>query len=253
MNRLQSELHRLYLMPGPVPGAEDGNDCLVDTAGRVRAMVLELRRPASWELLARVWKGVQTEWAWPAPGIAVSGTDALQLWFALALPISTGEARAALGSMRERFLSEVDPRRIGLLPNPDVPATDPARHARLVPAVQTATGNWSAFVTPDLAAVFADTPWLDIPPGEENQAALLRTLALTTRPAFDAALERPGSVSPPPSAAAPGPALPPSPTSADVDPRQFLQRVLNDESVALALRIDAARALLSRPAQTRPS
>ena len=30
----------------------------------------------------------------------------------------------------------------------------------------------------------------------------------------------------------------------DVDPRRFLQQVLNDETVALALRIDAAKALL---------
>jgi len=32
----------------------------------------------------------------------------------------------------------------------------------------------------------------------------------------------------------------------DVDPRRFLQHVLNDETVTLALRIEAAKALLQR-------
>jgi hypothetical protein len=32
-----------------------------------------------------------------------------------------------------------------------------------------------------------------------------------------------------------------------VDPRRFLQQVLNDEAVALPLRIEAAKALLQRP------
>ena len=42
-----------------------------------------------------------------------------------------------------------------------------------VPQLQAETGRWSAFVAPDLAAVFGDEPVLDIPPGDEAQAELL--------------------------------------------------------------------------------
>ena len=71
MNRLQSELHRLYL---PRSSAQAENDPrsspLIDREGRVRALVMELTRPASWELLSRVWQGVQAELELPAPAIA---------------------------------------------------------------------------------------------------------------------------------------------------------------------------------------
>jgi hypothetical protein len=53
MNRLQQELQRLY---GPQADAHLGLDLdvrgLVDAQGRVRAMVLELARPADWAALA---------------------------------------------------------------------------------------------------------------------------------------------------------------------------------------------------------
>ena len=49
--RLRSERERLF---GP------GEN------GQVRALVLALARPADWEVLGRVWKGVQDELGWPA-------------------------------------------------------------------------------------------------------------------------------------------------------------------------------------------
>ena len=116
-----------------------------------------------------------------------------------------------------------------------------AWQAALVPAQQGATENWSAFVAPDLAPVFADTPWLDIPPSVEGQADLLAKLQSIKPAALDAALQR---LQPQDATA---PEAPPPATTPDVDPRRFLQQVLNDETVALALRIEAARALLHRP------
>lgn len=226
MNRLQSELHRLYLLPSP----EDGGR-LMDEAGQVRAMVMELTGPADWEPLSRVWRGVQLDLQWPAPAIAVSGTDGLQLWFSLQQPVSAARAAAFLAHLQSRYLADIaPPSRLRWSPSGQSFGT------ALVPAEQASTGNWSAFVAPDLAPVFADTPWLDIPPGIEGQADLLARLESIKPAAFDALLKTPEPMSQAPQA---------STTDArDVDPRRFLQQVLNDETVALALRIEAAEALL---------
>ena len=212
MNRLQSELQRLY--------AADGGD--------VRALVLELARPADWDALGQVWRGVQADLQLPAPGIAVSGTDGLQLWFSLQQPVSAARAGDFLARLRARYLPGIAPTRVRA-------ATQPPT----VPAQDAATGNWSAFVAPDLAPVFADTPWLDIQPGAEGQADLLARLESVKPAAFDAAMLQ---LQPAATPAADPSAVDGAPQ--DVDPRRFLQRVLNDETVALALRIEAAKALL---------
>ncbi len=231
MTRLQTELNRLYRPRHQVPGPADG--------APVRAMVLELTGPPEWETLSSAWRGVQAELALPAPGIAVSGTDALQLWFSLAEPVAPGRARAFLEGLRRRFLGDVDTRRVRLL-------TDAAP----VPAEQPRSGNWSAFVAPDLAPVFAETPWLDIAPNEEGQAALLGALEVTKPAAFEAALRALGPAEEGLArAAAEAVATPelrahPVPAPADADPRRFLQQVMQDERAPLALRVEAARVLL---------
>jgi hypothetical protein len=51
MNTLQAELNRLYL--------EESS--LIAPDGRVRALVLDLARPADWNVLSAVWQGVQTD------------------------------------------------------------------------------------------------------------------------------------------------------------------------------------------------
>lgn len=211
MNRLQSELNRLYHSPAP---------------GDVRALLLELARPADWDTLGAVWRGVQADLQLPAPGIAVSGTDGLQLWFSLQQPVTEARGGDFLARLRTRYLGGVASARMRLLASSALPP---------IPAQEAATGNWSAFVAPDLAPVFADTPWLDVPPGADGQADLLARLESIKPAAFEAAL----------------PALAPATPSsqdgtADIEPRRFLQRVLNDETVTLALRIEAAKALLDR-------
>jgi hypothetical protein len=241
MNRLQTELERLYL-GGLVFATKDAQDLsLVDARGRVRALVLEVVNPTGWDALSEVWHGVQMELELPAPAIAVSGQDGLQLWFSLETAIPADRAQAFLDALRLRFLSHIAPARVRLWPTPD----EPPRHAALVPALQAGTGNWSAFVAPDLAAVFSETPWLDVEPGEEGQAALLRGLQSIKPAAFDVALAgmRATARQAPEAESALAPATPPSPGATD-DPRQFLLRVMNDEAVALALRIEAAKALL---------
>ena len=95
----------------------------------VRAMVMELRRPPSWEVLSRVWHGVQTELELPAPAIAVSGIDGLQLWFSLAEPIAVPHAHAFLECLRSRFLPDIESSRIRLMAASDASALRQELHA----------------------------------------------------------------------------------------------------------------------------
>ena len=214
MNRLQSEWQRLYRLD------DDGAD------DQVRSMVLALGRPADWTALSKVWQGVQADLALPAPAIAVSGVDGYQIWFSLAEPWPAAQAMAFLEALRVRYLPGIARERIDLL-----------RDAPTVPTLQAPTGNWSAFVAPDLAPVFADTPWLDIPPSPDGQADLLCRLESIKRADFQSALERLKPVRAEAPGAHAGLMNTPSPTS-------FLLDVMNNERVELSLRIEAAKALL---------
>lgn len=216
--RLRTELQRLYHLD--------------EVHGQARAMVLELARPADWTALAAVWQGVQTELALPAPAIAVSGTDGYQVWFSLSEPCATAQAMAFLEALRERYLRGIAPQRIGLMLAPPT-----------VPALQPATGHWSAFVAPDLAPVFNDTPWLDIPPSPDGQADLLVRLDSIKPEDFQRALARLATTPSPVTATSTEHGLPTSKTHAR-SPRDFLLEVMNDERVELGLRIEAAKALL---------
>lgn len=261
MNRLQSELNRLYHAQAQEHANAAVEPALSGTGDTVRAMVLEITQPAGWAQLSSVWRGVQADLALPAPAIAVSGTDGLQLWFSVAEPIPAEQAHMFLERLRLRFLADVDIRRVRLMPDAMAPLQHPHRHARWIPALQEETGNWSAFVAPDLAPVFDDTPWLDIAPSEEGQANLLRAIDVMAMDVFDhamAALARgaPAVPSSPPvaptprasdaAASAPSPSAPATParTAAGHEALEFLRRVLRDDSAPLGLRIEAAKALL---------
>lgn len=156
MNPLQIELQRLYEAP----------------EGQVRALILELARPADWDLLAPLWRGLQTDLGLPAPAIAVSGVDGYQLWLSLAEPVPLAEAAAFLEGLRQHYLGAVAPKRISLMPS----LSDATTQALPVPCQQAATGYWSAFVAPDLAPIFTNEPWLDQAPSPDAQAHVLARL-----------------------------------------------------------------------------
>jgi hypothetical protein len=209
MNRLQGELQRLY-----------GN-----------AMVLELAGAGGWTELAKVWTGVQADLELPAPGIAVNGSDAYQLWFSFPDTVSASDAEGMLAVLRARYLGDVRPHRIRF-------------NAKAAPPpFQAAPERWSSFVTPDLAALFDEGPWLDLPPGDDAQAELLSRLKSIPADALRRALPR---LVPAPQAGTPAPqaGTPSSQTPERDDPRRFLLRVMNDATVEMRLRIEAARALL---------
>lgn len=261
MTRLLSELQRLFL---PAPTATPPDD-------RVRALMLALRGPADWATLSTVWAGVQQELGLPAPAIAISGQDALQLWFSLAQPVPPAEGLRFLEALCGRYLPELPPRRVQCHAGPPAPtegAGSPWPPTRMPSSDAGDAGNpggrgngsdddgerWSAWVAPDLAPLFADTPWLDLPPGEDGQAQLLAVLKPIAPAAWAAAmasLAPPRGAHVPPAAvdaspASPGaPAVAPDATSARAAARQFLRGVMDDPQAPLPLRVEAAKALLS--------
>jgi len=268
MDPLDTELDRLFAV---APGASPMT--LADAAGRTRALVLEVAQPTGWDALAPLWQGVQADLDLPAPAIAVSGTDGLQLWFSLESPVDPAQGHAFLDALRARFLPAVPLARVRLLPDPAQPGRSPA----MVPALQVNCTDWSAWVAPELAVMFTDTPWLDIEPVDDGQAALLRPLRPIKPAEFDAALARlrepasradvpsgdparaaaGASIAGPAGERAPGPlaeqaktptaALAATTASPTEDgPRGFLLRVMHDERIDMALRIEAAKALLGR-------
>lgn len=258
MSRLHSEFARLFLPaadaaeqapPAPTPAG------LLDAQGRTRALVLELAAPADWARLKAVWQGVQANLGLSAPAIAVSGTDGLQLWFSAPMPVAPADARRWLQALCRRYLPGLPPHRLRLYPRTEPAATagDAAPHAVPVPARQADGATWSAFVAPDLVPLFEETPWLDSEPSEEGQAALLERVGVMKVGWFEAALGHGSEAGDAPQ----GTPLSPSPPAPPVDQRVgtaaasrrheaalFLQRVMNDETAPLAVRVEAARVLL---------
>jgi hypothetical protein len=246
MNRLQRELQRLYGLD-----ADDGRILDPDTVGpvdvqgqvrvKVRVMVLELARPPDWAALSTVWSKVQTDLGLPAPAIAVNGSDGLQLWFSLLEPVPVPQAGTFLDALRRCYLGDVSPLRVALLPAFDTASARSPLHARPVPALQTGSDRWSAFVATDLVPIFADEPWLDVPPNPDGQAQLLESLKCIPAEEFERALQRLRPLADP---AAPAPAsMAEEPAAASLDPKRFLLDVMNNDSLDLALRVEAAKAL----------
>jgi len=258
MTRFQTELQRLFLPPDALP-IRLGEDLapLLRASGHARAAVLSLARPADWDRMLRVWQGVQTDLGLPAPGIAVNGTDGYQLWFSLQEPVSEGELHAFLEGLQARYLGDIAPRRVALWPCTDAHGACTSFESGLRVAASTGPERWSAFVTPDLARIFSGDPWLDMAPADASQADVLAHLVSARPDVFDTACARliPGAVvspaySPEPSAGvAPPPPVAPQHYPPFDRPEAFLRQVMNDSTVALALRIEAAKALLAHASQ----
>lgn len=256
MNPLQAELHRLYLPEHPPADAQHpaGNEAgLIDANGHVRAMVLAVAQLAGCSCVLALWQGVQDELGLPAAAMAVSGSG-YQVWFSLREPVPAAQAMVFLESLRLRYLAEVAERHVVMWPVSE--ASGQIQHAQGVPAQQADTGHWSAFVAPGLISMFADEPWLDLPPSADAQAKLLANFESMSPAGFRQALAR---LRPSGAAAAPDTALAAvdmtgganAPrdaaytfTGESTDPHRFLLAVMNDPAVEMHLRIEAAKALL---------
>lgn len=238
MHRLDTERQRLFHLP------EGG---LGPHQGRVRCLWIELSRPADWPSLRAVWQALQTELDLPAPAIAVSGQGGLQLWLPLAQPVALAEAAAFLDALCRHHLpglTDLKPGRLRCWP--DAQGTLPAPAAVPAPVTGGDEPRWSAFVTPDLPAVFGEDAWLDLPPGDDAQADLLSRIQPVTPAAWAVARQRLGLNRPAvPEPAADTPAAAFAAATGATTPVAFLRSVMNDPQAPLALRVEAARALLA--------
>lgn len=265
MSKLSGELARLYFLPdqewqSPEPAAEgaapagglltpallaralDGGEAvalrLAGAAGKGRTLVVAFERAADWAPAAELWLAVQNELDLPAPAVSVSGGKGYCVWFSLAEAVTPEEARAFLEGLRRRYLAALPAESLRL---------GPAERAwvGLTPAL-VAPGKWSAFIDPELGAMFSDEPWLEMAPNPDRQADLLARLASIPGADFRHALglldadSAPSEAVPPPPPPAAGAPL----QDGYGDPQAFLLAVMNDPSVSTRQRIAAARALM---------
>lgn len=256
MNRFESHFAKLYAteptdIPSPAPLISTGSH------PHTRLLVMDVQGSQAWSALAKVWEGVQADWEWPAPGIVVSGKQSFQLWFSLATPQPTQAVHDAGLQLVASYLGDVKPALVTVYPHPaqasstaTPPGTEsPWQHVPHRPLDSPVTDQWCACVARDLAPVFADTPWLDIPPNPEGQADLLSTLRSLPNDRWQALVT---TVHPSPSTHPSVPPVTPRPAGASTstshpnqDPRQFLLDVMNDTQVDIRWRIEAAKALLN--------
>lgn len=257
MNRLQTELRRLYLASNAKGDDTNFDESgLISPDGGVRAMVLELARPADWKALSAVWQGVQADLELPAPAIAVSGIDGYQLWFSLSEPVPATQAHGFLESLRLRYLGQLAPKRINMRPSFGTSTPSQPEHAKVVPALTGDSGQWSAFIAPDLAAVFSDEPWLDVCPNPDAQADVLSRLKSIKAADFQMVMDRLNTAA---KTAVTHSALPTTERASSTStpqntnesaakssqgPKRFLLDVMGDSTLEMHLRIEAARVLL---------
>ena len=209
MEKLISELIRLYLLPGS-PAAQalaqrapDGPCNPVGLAsgdGLTRAIALPFRKAAGedaqhWERLCTVANGLQADFGFPAPAVSVASAGGYVLWLSLEAPVPVAEAR--------RFVAGLDRLWPDTLPLSDTVGAP----VELPPCLNGATGHWAAFIHPGMGASFADESGLDMAPPAAGQVAFLEGLHSITADQFRAALDR---LAPP----APAPVAPPAPSPA---------------------------------------
>lgn len=219
--------------------------------GHTRTGVLGLRGPADWDAVLGVWQSVQADAGMPAPAIAVNGADAYLLWFSLQTPVPLVVMDGFLAALQASHWPEVAPQRVLRWPAP-VQGTAQTLASACVPAEQ-GPERWSAFLAPDLARLFADTPWLDFPPSDASQADVLAALQSASPSVFDEAcrrLQRPAGGVPlaaqPTAAALQAAAVHTrAPGTAQAEAEAFLLQVMRDAAMEMPWRLQAAHSLLT--------
>lgn len=249
-DRLAAELERLY---GFQHQTEVGELERSDS----RVLILELRKPSEWQSLAVIWNAFSLEWGMPAPGIAVNGSNGVQLWFSLSQPASLETCECFLAALCKQFLTGLPAGRVAWFPRSQSLSGPMNGLSMEVPVNVSGTDQWSAFVTRDLAAVFGDEPWVDVPPVRDQQAEMLSRLSSMSTAQMEAVLGILGARSP--SAQAnldSGTVAPLSPRSVNKastsrsswqGPAEFLWGTMNNSALPMGERIEAAKALLPYP------
>ncbi|NTV70300.1 MAG: hypothetical protein HGA71_09160 [Azonexaceae bacterium] len=203
MNRLISELTRLYFLPDQewlswqpdengervymgegkltpeilaerlMTGSNLGLS-LVSSQGMLRTLVICIDRGCYWEQLAALYQAVQEDLDLPAPAISVSVEDGYQLWFSLAEPVPSQQAQFFLNALRLKYLVDIPLSRLKF--RPAIEACANAESLSVLPLMQTLTEpaeRWSAFIDPTMGSMFVDESWLEMAPNLDKQAAML--------------------------------------------------------------------------------
>ena len=249
-DRLETELERLFGLPVNSVNTEEN---LTDS----RLLILELSKPGIWSPLAVVWHAFVSDWGMPAPAIVINGSDGIQLWFSLTQPAPIATCTRLLMGLRSRFLNGLAYDRVTCFPGFNRNSSEQSDPSNRVPACVPGTDHWSAFVTRDLAAVFGDEPWVDVPPVRDQQAEILSRLSSMTPAHLDFVVGQLESVD----AASPNVAASDREKPLDVSdsrtgsgppqewrgPAEFLWATMNNASLPMGERIEAAKALLPYP------
>lgn len=180
MQKLISELKRLYLPPTPLSpallehrllGQTSDGVALASADGQTRAMLMAFPKMVDgadgqhWTRLCEVANAMQVELGLPAPAVSISGGAAYGLWLSLDTAVPTALAQQFLGLLHAAFCPGVE----------HVPHA-PAALVALPPCLHPRTGKWAAFIHPGLGASFADEAGLEMAPPFAGQAALLDSL-----------------------------------------------------------------------------
>jgi hypothetical protein len=228
---------------------------LVNSDGMVRAMVLGFERATDWDLVAKLYQGIQEDFELPAPAVSISGQAGYQLWLSLAECIPVAEARLFIDALRRKYLIDIPLAKLRF--SPDAGA---ASLVNLVPALHEASGKWSAFIDPSMGAMFVDEPGLSMAPNMDRQADMLAGLKSMKAVDFQRALnslqsEAEANARLPEQSAVESGVFPSAPDLGRMrstlnvgnnytDPKTFLLAVMNDASASPGQRIKAAKALL---------
>lgn len=214
MNKLISELQRLYFLPdqqwqrqslfaaadlstpahGPLSeealttslaGEATVLLTLVSPAATARAMVVSFKRASAWEQVAKLYQAVQHDLALPAPAVSVSGREGYRLWFSLAEPLPVAQVRSFLNALHRQYLAEMP---IASLEFQPAPLSAEPDLIKLPPALHPASGRWSAFIDPSMGSMFIDEAGLEMAPNLDKQADMLSGLGSIKSSAFQQAL-----------------------------------------------------------------
>lgn len=267
MNKLISQLQRLYFLPvqpGSIrtTGQEAAGDQaklttadIADSlrgerrisidpgpAGAARCLVVEFRQATDWPQVASLCQGLHDDLELPLPAISVGAAGGYQLWFSLAEAIPLAQAQRFLAALRHRYLGEISESNLRLHPASE------ARSLELVPALDEATGKWSAFIDPGLGEMFMVEGGLEMAPNMDRQADLLSRIKSLSSEDVQGFIDKPESDAGSPADSTVHHAAEANPShhagTGYSDPQSFLLAVMNDPTATTRDRIEAAKALL---------
>ena len=248
MDKLLSEIARLYFLPDCIPPNEEVLRCiageislkfpLVGQDKRVRAMQLHFSRSSDWSALSDLYQLIVEELELPAPAISVSGEKGFVLWFSLAEAVPLEMAEDFLRALSMKYLVSVPDEFRDYLPSGNRQCS-----ASVTPALSEISGRWSAFIDPTLGSMFLDEAGLEMAPNRDRQADLLASLKSISLADFGRVVQVLAEFHTLTSAKC-GMETPIKETVCS-EATRFLLAIMRDDASALKHRIKAAKALLS--------